>query len=156
MLQKINSVLLDVRCISNPVKRKCISFCKHTNNTTVFNTDNNQKYFLSIKSEYYNYFWRSCDTEYWRNDAENTAAHHRNKLHFKVYSYRKQLISIEIIFHNISVFTVLFIYLKKASFVSRQYFFPEQINPIDPKLLNWFNIIGLFSTVFVLHSNVLA
>ncbi len=26
----------------------------------------------------------SCDTEDWRNDAENTAAHHRNKLHFKI------------------------------------------------------------------------
>ncbi len=25
--------------------------------------------------------WRSCDTEDWSNDAENTAAHHRNKLH---------------------------------------------------------------------------
>ncbi len=27
----------------------------------------------------------SCDTEDWSNDAENTAAHHRNKLHFKIY-----------------------------------------------------------------------
>ncbi len=25
----------------------------------------------------------SCDTEDWRNDAENSAAHHRNELHFK-------------------------------------------------------------------------
>ncbi len=40
---------------------------------TVFNMDNNQKWFLK------NDFWRSCDTEDWRNDAENTAAHHRNK-----------------------------------------------------------------------------
>ncbi len=38
--------------------------------TTVFNIDDNQKYFLSIKSEYENDFWRSCD---WSNDAENTA-----------------------------------------------------------------------------------
>ncbi len=38
---------------------------------TVFNIDNNQKYFC--KSVYYNDFWRSCDTEDWRNDAENTA-----------------------------------------------------------------------------------
>ncbi len=28
----------------------------------------------------------SCDTEDWSNDAENTAAHHRNKLHFNIYS----------------------------------------------------------------------
>jgi len=26
----------------------------------------------------------SCDTEDWSNDAENTALHHRNKLHFNV------------------------------------------------------------------------
>ncbi len=25
----------------------------------------------------------SCDTEDWSNDAENSALHHRNKLHFK-------------------------------------------------------------------------
>ncbi len=37
-----------------------------------FNIDNNQKCFLSSKSAYYNDFWRSCDTEDWRNDAENT------------------------------------------------------------------------------------
>ncbi len=41
--------------------------------TTVFNIDNNQKCFLSSKSAYYNDFWRSCDTEDWSNDAENTA-----------------------------------------------------------------------------------
>ncbi len=33
----------------------------------------------------------SCDTEDWSNDAENSAAHHRNKLYFTVYSHRKQL-----------------------------------------------------------------
>ncbi len=27
----------------------------------------------------------SCDTEDWSNDAENSALHHRNKLHFKIY-----------------------------------------------------------------------
>jgi len=30
----------------------------------------------------------SCDTEDWSNDAEN----HRNKLHFTVYSHRKQFL----------------------------------------------------------------
>ncbi len=39
----------------------------------VFNIDNNQKCFLSSKSSYYYDFWRSCDTEDWSNDAENTA-----------------------------------------------------------------------------------
>ncbi len=51
----------------------------------------------------------SCDTEDWSNDAENSAVHHRNKLHFKIYSNRKQLFKIVIIFHNIAVFTVFFI-----------------------------------------------
>ncbi len=37
------------------------------------NIDNNQKCFLSSKSAYYYDFWRSCDTEDWSNDAENTA-----------------------------------------------------------------------------------
>ncbi len=40
---------------------------------TIFNIDNNQKCFMSSKSEYYYGFWRSCDTEDWSNDAENTA-----------------------------------------------------------------------------------
>ncbi len=28
---------------------------------------------------------RSCDTEDWNNDAENSALYHRNKLHIKTY-----------------------------------------------------------------------
>ncbi len=33
----------------------------------------------------------SCDTKGWSNDAENSTLHHRNKLHFKIYSNRKQI-----------------------------------------------------------------
>ncbi len=33
----------------------------------------------------------SCDTEDWSNDNENSALHHRNKLHFKIYSYSKTI-----------------------------------------------------------------
>ncbi len=32
-----------------------------------------------------------CDTEDWSNDAANSALNHRNKLHLKKYSSRKQL-----------------------------------------------------------------
>ncbi len=39
---------------------------------TLLNTDKNQKCFWSSKSVYYYDFWRSCDTEDWSNDAENT------------------------------------------------------------------------------------
>ncbi len=28
----------------------------------------------------------SCDTEDWNNDAENSAAHHRNKLRFAIFT----------------------------------------------------------------------
>ncbi len=49
----------------------------------------------------------ACDTEDWSNDAENSLAfNRRNKLHFTIYSDRKQLFKIVIIFHNISDFTV--------------------------------------------------
>ncbi len=51
----------------------------------------------------------SCDSEDWSNDAENTAAHHINKLHYTVDSHRKQLFLIAIIFHNITVFTVFLV-----------------------------------------------
>ncbi len=47
----------------------------------------------------------SCDMS---NDAENSALHHKNKLHFKINSNRKQFF-IVIIFHNITDFTVFFI-----------------------------------------------
>ncbi len=30
---------------------------------------------------------RSCDTEDWSNDAENSAVHHRNKLHLNYFKY---------------------------------------------------------------------
>ncbi len=44
--------------------------------STVLNIDdnnNNNNSFLSSKSANEYYFWRSCDTEDWSNDAENSA-----------------------------------------------------------------------------------
>ncbi len=40
--------------------------------------------------------------------TENSSFHHRNKLHFKIYSNRKHLYSIVIIFHLISFFPLHF------------------------------------------------
>ncbi len=34
----------------------------------------------------------SCDTKDWNNDAENSALHHKNKLHFKIHSNIKHII----------------------------------------------------------------
>ncbi len=50
---------------------------KHQNGFELF--DNNKECFISTISE------GSCDTEDWSNDAENSALHHRNKLHFNIY-----------------------------------------------------------------------
>ncbi len=48
----------------------------------------------------------NIDTEEWSNEAENSALHHRNKLHFKTYSNRKY-------FNNISNFLVFTVFLIK-------------------------------------------
>ncbi len=34
------------------------------------------------------------DTEDWSNDAEKSALHHRNKLHFKIYSKQKNTVTL--------------------------------------------------------------
>ncbi len=60
----------------NPKNNKYIPVStKILSSTTVFNIDNNQH--IRMISE------GSRDTEIWSNDAENSALHHRNKLHFK-------------------------------------------------------------------------
>ncbi len=43
----------------------------------------------------------SCDTEDWSNDAENSAFHHRNKLHLKIH-FNIKLFKSAIIFHSIT------------------------------------------------------
>ncbi len=35
----------------------------------------------------------SCDTEGWSNDAEKSAAHHRNQLYFKIYSNKAVILN---------------------------------------------------------------
>ncbi len=65
--------------IKNPKPNALIS-TEIWSRTTVFSIDNKKKSFLISKSAYYYDFWRSCDTEDWSNDAENTAAHHINIL----------------------------------------------------------------------------
>ncbi len=104
---QINAVLLNCLFIQESWKKKTWFLTKILCSTTVFNIDNNQKCFLSSKSAYQNDFWRSCDTEDWSNDAENTAAHHRNKLQFNRYSHRKQLFEIVIIIQCFQSNTVL-------------------------------------------------
>ncbi len=58
-------------------------FCKMIKHHNCFEHYNFHKCVLSSKSEHYYDFWRSCDTEDWSNDAENSALHHR---HFKLWN----------------------------------------------------------------------
>ncbi len=41
-----------------------------------------------------------CDTEDWSNDAENSALHYRNKLHFKIHSNRQHTCKKYIFLHS--------------------------------------------------------
>ncbi len=83
MLQKfifqINAVLL------NFVKKNCIMVSTKTWSSTLLSTLMIEMFLnqhIRMISE------GSCDTEDWSNDAENTALHHKNKLHLKIYSNR--------------------------------------------------------------------
>jgi len=51
----------------------------------------------------------SRDTGNLSKDAENSALHHRNQLYLKIYriQIKMQLFYIVIIFHNMTVFTVI-------------------------------------------------
>ncbi len=122
MWQKSSAVLLNFLFICESWKIKCITVStKILCSTTVFNIDNNQKCFLSSKSAYYYDFWRSCDTEDWSNDAENTAL-------ITEINYSLTDIHIENSFlncNNISLFFTLF-YQINAALVSRR----------DSKILN--------------------
>jgi len=40
----------------------------------------------------------SCDTEDWSNDAENSALHHRNKLHLKYIKVQNKFFKLELYF----------------------------------------------------------
>ncbi len=48
----------------------------------------------------------SCDTEYWSNDAEDSALHYRNKIYFKYMQLEKKFL----IVHDTTGFTL---FLKK-------------------------------------------
>ncbi len=52
----------------------------------------------------------SCNIKDMSNDAENSALHHRNTLHFKMYYNRKQLFKMVIIFNNATGFTLFMLF----------------------------------------------
>ncbi len=58
------------------------------------------------------------------SDAQNSALHHRNKLHFKIYSNRKVILH----FNNISQYNSFFCIFNNinAALVSRRDFFQKQ------------------------------
>ncbi len=73
---------------------------------------------MTSKSPYYNDLTLKTRVM----NAENSALHHRNKSHFKIYLNREELVLIVIIFHNITVITVSVDQIN-ALLVSIRYFF---------------------------------
>ncbi len=99
---QLNASLIN-KSINSSLLSLTANYTKISGCTTVFNIDNNNTCFLSTKSVYDNDFWRSCDTEDWRNDAENTDLITEINDILK-YIHRKQLYSIVIIFQIFTVF----------------------------------------------------
>ncbi len=90
-------------------------------------------------------------------NAENSALHHRNKSHFKIYLNREELVLIVIIFHNITVITVSVDQIN-ALLVSIRYFFSNTLNNFtNPKLLNSGVLELRYTTQYAtnLHSDLL-
>ncbi len=85
--------------------------------------------FLDHKSAYYYDFWRSCDTEDWSNDAENTALiteinYSSTYTHIEFF-----LFNIEIIFQN---FYCIFDKIN-AALVSKRDFFEKILKSYQPQ-----------------------
>ncbi len=74
----------------------------------------------------------SHNTKDWSNDAVNSALHHMNQLHFKVYTSRRPLFYIWMIFHNITVLP--YFYQINVALVSLRHEKHEK-NPTDHKHL---------------------
>ncbi len=75
---------------------------------TVFVTDSSKKRFWAANRHIRMISEGSCDTEDWSNDAENSVLHHRNKLHFTIYS---TILTI----HTVVAFTLFFNQINAAS-----------------------------------------
>ncbi len=67
---------------------------------------------------------RSCDTENWSNDEENSALHHRNNITFYNVLKLKTFFFNLIIFHNIAVLFLFFYFNQiNSAMMSRRYLF---------------------------------
>ncbi len=69
--------------INNPEKKVMIS-TKILSRRTVFNINDYKKVSWEVNQNIRMISGGSCDTEDWSNDADNSALHHRSKLHFKM------------------------------------------------------------------------
>ncbi len=94
---------------------------------------------------------RSCDTGGWSNGFENSALHHRNKLHFTVY-YNTIFHNTEIIFHNIAVFTLFFDQIN-AALVSSRYFF-KTLETSNLCTVLYFVELYLYFSEFIIDSQL--
>ncbi len=85
----------------DPIEKCVIVSTQILSSTTVFNIDNNKKYFLRSKSAYYNDFWRIM----WHWRLENADLHHRNKLDLQYIQIENR--HFKITFPNLTVLIVL-------------------------------------------------
>ncbi len=105
------------------------------------------KCFLSSKSVYYNDFWKIM--WHWRLEKLCWIFNfdHRNKWHFKIYSNRKQLFQIVLIFHDI----VFIVFLYKHSLAE-----PERhLKSSFPKRYKSILIVFMKMTFFYLDPYIL-
>jgi len=74
--------------IQQRIKNNVSQFLQKILSSTTVNIDNNNNNNnnINVSWAWNHHIWMisegSCDTEDWSNDAENSAWHHKNKLHF--------------------------------------------------------------------------
>ncbi len=107
--------------LSNHRRKKNKFVSQFSQKDYVFNIDKNENVSWAVNQYIRLISEGSCDTEDWSNDAENSAAHHRNQLHFNIYLKKKPVIWN---FNNISYYCCFYciFYPINAALVSRRVF----------------------------------
>ncbi len=112
-------------------------------------------FFKCVRKDASNQHIRMISERKWSNDAENSALHQSNKLHFRICANRKQLFEIAIKFHNITVFFNNSILNKCSPGEHKRFIFK---NATNLKHLNrsahiWLNLIHYFKNFQLLHQS---
>ncbi len=118
--------------LSNHRRKKNKFVSQFSQKDYVFNIDKNENISWAVNEHIRMMSEGSCD---WSNDAENTAAHHRNKLHFNIYLKKKPVIWN---CNNISYYCCFYCIFDQinAALVSRRVFKTISRNLTNTKLLS--------------------